>query len=88
MIDIEAKTALDDVIHSTETYPPQDLAKWLTTKAIYSRNLKWKKSNNEIKERKSKPEWTKDTERLGKNNQVIITRIRTGYTKATHSEGQ
>jgi predicted nucleic acid-binding protein len=38
-----------------------------------------------MKERKNKPEWTKDTERLGRKNQVIITRIRTGYTRATHS---
>jgi hypothetical protein len=84
--DIKAKTTLDDVMHSTETYLPQELAKWLTTKAIESQNLKWKKSNNEIKERKSKPERTKDTVGLGRKNQVIITRIRTGYTKATHSE--
>jgi hypothetical protein len=51
---IEAKTALDDVIHPSET--PQDLAKWLTTKAIELRNLKWKESTNEMIERKSKPE--------------------------------
>jgi hypothetical protein len=38
------KTTLD--VHSTVTYPPQDLIKWLTTKAIESRNLKWKESNN------------------------------------------
>jgi hypothetical protein len=28
MADIEAKIALEDVIHPTETYPPQYLAKW------------------------------------------------------------
>jgi hypothetical protein len=77
------KIVLDDVINSTETYPPQELAKWLTTKAIESRNRKWKKSNNEMKERKCKPEWTKDPEGLGRKNQVINTIIRTGYTKTT-----
>jgi hypothetical protein len=49
MADIEATIALENVIHPTETYPPN-------TKAIESRNLKWKESNNEMKERKSKPE--------------------------------
>jgi hypothetical protein len=82
---IEAKTSLDDVIHPTETYRPQELAKWLTIKAIESRNLKWKESNNEMKAIKIIPEWTKDTEELGRNNQVIITRVRTGYARATHS---
>jgi hypothetical protein len=38
-----------------------------------------------MKVRKSKPEWTKDTEGLGRKNQVIITRIRRGYTRATPS---
>jgi hypothetical protein len=60
--DTEVITTLVDVVHSTETYPPQDLTKWLTTKAIESRNLKWKESNNEMKERISKPEWIKYTE--------------------------
>jgi hypothetical protein len=82
---IAAKTSLDDVIHPTETYPLQELAKWLTFKSIELRNLKWKESNNEMKARKSIPEWTKDTEELGRNNQVIITRVRTGYVRATHS---
>jgi hypothetical protein len=85
MADIEAKIILYDVIHPTETYPPQDLAKWLTTKAIESRNLKWKESFIEMKERKSNPEWTKHTEGLGRKNQVIITRIRSGYTRSTRS---
>jgi hypothetical protein len=51
---LDEKAALDDVIHSTETYPAQVFAKWLTTKAIESENLKWKENNNEMKERKSK----------------------------------
>jgi hypothetical protein len=54
MVNIKAKTALDDVVHPTDT--PQDLTKWLTTKAIESRSLKWKESINEMKEIKSKPE--------------------------------
>jgi hypothetical protein len=78
MADLEAKIAIDDVIHPTKTYPTQYLAKLLTTKVIESRNLKWKENNNEIKKRKSRPAWTKDTKELERKNQVIITRIRTG----------
>jgi hypothetical protein len=51
---LDEKAALDDVIHSSETYPAQELAKWLTTKAIESQNLNLKENNNEMKERKSK----------------------------------
>jgi hypothetical protein len=83
MVNIEAKTAFDDVIHPTDT--PRDLTKWLTTKAIESQSLKWKESINEMKEIKSKPEWTEDTERLERKNQVIITRMTTEYTRAIHS---
>jgi hypothetical protein len=46
--DIEAKT-----------YPPQELGKWLTTKAIESRNLKWKKNNNKMKEKTANQNGTK-----------------------------
>jgi ribonuclease HI len=42
MADKDAKTALEDDIHPTETYIPQDLAKYPTIEAIESRNLKWK----------------------------------------------
>jgi hypothetical protein len=38
-----------------------------------------------MKDRTSKPKWTKDIEGLGRKNQVIITKIGTGYSRATHS---
>jgi hypothetical protein len=47
MADIEAKTALVDVIPPTETYPPQDLAKWLTTKAITKSQMEGEKQRKE-----------------------------------------
>jgi hypothetical protein len=41
-----------------------------------------------MKEIKSKPEWTKHTEGLGRKNQVIITRIKTEQqiTRAARSD--
>jgi hypothetical protein len=81
----EKSILIDNIIHPTETYLPQDLAKWLTIKTIESRNLKWKQSINEMKERMKKPEWTKDTEGPKRKNQGILIRIRTENTRATHS---
>jgi hypothetical protein len=34
-----------------------------------------------MKERRSKPKWSKETAGLGIKNQVIIIRIKTGYTR-------
>jgi hypothetical protein len=66
MADVEVKTALDDVKHPTETHPPQNLAKWLTTKAIESRNLKCRVSNNEMKESKKQTRIDQRHRRTGK----------------------
>jgi hypothetical protein len=82
MADIEAKTALVDVILPTETYPPQDLAKWLTTKANTKSQMEGEQQRKERK--KSKTDWTKDKEGLGRKHQVIITRITTGYMLLYH----
>jgi hypothetical protein len=37
-----------------------------------------------MKKRKSKPDWTKYREGLGRKNQAIITKIRSRYTTTTH----
>jgi hypothetical protein len=53
---------------TTERYPPDDLKKWLTDEDLKKRDERWKNGNNRMKERKPEP----------------ISRLKTGYTKATH----
>jgi hypothetical protein len=72
------------MLYATERIPLQDLIKWLTTKAKELQNERWSTCNNTMRERKGKAEWSKDTEGLGRRDQVKISRVRTGYTRVNH----
>jgi hypothetical protein len=37
-----------------------------------------------MKNRKKEIEWNKDTKKMKRRDQVVISRLRTGYTMATH----
>jgi hypothetical protein len=50
----EMKWQTYEQIYPIETYPSQLLTKWLNIKTIEARNLKFKESNNEMKEVKNK----------------------------------
>jgi hypothetical protein len=71
--DHAAKEVLDEDISTTEVYPPDDLKKWLTEEDFKKRVQRWTNGNNEMKERKP------DVDR-----KEAISRLRTGYTRATH----
>jgi hypothetical protein len=75
--DEEAKRALEDSIPNDEKYLPKDLIGWIKTEMAYSRQRKWE-------ERKKNMGWQNDTENLKRRNQVAVTRLRTGYSRATH----
>jgi hypothetical protein len=49
--DQAAKEALDEVISTTERYPPEDLQKWLTKEDFKKRDQRSKNGKNEMKER-------------------------------------
>jgi hypothetical protein len=78
--DEEAKAALDDDIQQNEEYPPKDLEKWLKTEMTKIRKERWRNGSNNMKGRKM---FTNMTE-TPKREQVVISRLRTGYTRATH----
>jgi hypothetical protein len=44
----------------------------------------WKNGNNESKERKPNVDKKEGTKRMPRKEQVTISRLRTGYTRATH----
>jgi hypothetical protein len=49
-----------------------------------SRQKRWERGENEMKNRKTSVSWQNNTVELSKREQVIIYRLRTGYTRATH----
>jgi hypothetical protein len=64
---------------TTERYPPDDL------KTSKKRDERWKNGNNRMKERKPDVERKEDTKEMPRKEEVAISRLKTGYTKATHS---
>jgi hypothetical protein len=44
----------------------------------------WEEGENVMKERKKNTGWQNDTEKLKMRDQVAVTRLRTGYSRATH----
>jgi hypothetical protein len=72
--DEEAKTALEDDLLSTEKYPPQDLIDWIKTEDKKTRKKDGKMAKKIGKKRLNEI----------KTDQVVISRLRTGYTMVTH----
>jgi hypothetical protein len=81
--DYAVKEALDEDISTTERYPQDDLKKWLIEEDFKKRDQRWKNGNNEMKERKPDVERKEDTKGMPSKKQVAISRLRTGYTRAT-----
>jgi hypothetical protein len=48
------------------------------------RDQRWKNANNEIKERKPDVDRKEDTKGMLRKEQVAISRLKTGNTRATH----
>jgi hypothetical protein len=67
-----------------EPYPPQDLIKWMKKEESRSRQERWKRGENEMKNWKTSVSWQNDTVKLSRREQVITSRLRTEYTRATH----
>jgi hypothetical protein len=57
------------------------LKKWLTEEDFKKRNQRWKNGNNKMKGSVDREE---DTKGMPMKEQVAISRLRTGYTRAIH----
>jgi hypothetical protein len=68
-------------IDNRETYPPQDLIKWMKKEEAMSRQ---QRGDNEMRNRKTSANWQNDTAELSRKEQMIISRLRTEYTRAIH----
>jgi hypothetical protein len=72
------KQAKDDLLF-TEKYLPQYLINWIKTE---DKKTRWQNSENNMKNGKKEIEWNKDTKKMKKRDQVVISKLRTGYTTA------
>jgi ribonuclease HI len=82
--DQAAQDALNEEIDYQEPYPPQDLMKWMKKEDLMKRQKGWKRGENDLKHRKASVSWQNYTVELSWKEQVVISRLRTGYTRATH----
>jgi hypothetical protein len=80
-----AKEALNEEIHHTETYPTKDLIKWRKKKNEQDQLEKWENSTTTMKEHKPHHIMNTNTKTMTRREQVVISRVRTGYTRVTHS---
>jgi hypothetical protein len=56
----------------------------LTEEDFKKRDQRWKNGKNEMKERKLDVDRKEDTKGMPRKEQVAISRLRTGYARATH----
>jgi hypothetical protein len=77
--------ALNEGTHHTETYPPHDLIAWIKEKHEQEQQEKWENSTTTMKERKPHHTMNTNTKTMTRREQVVISRLRSGYTRATHS---
>jgi hypothetical protein len=81
--DEEAKAALDDDIQNEE-YTPKYLENWLKTETTKIRKERWRNGSDNMKGRKIEHEYDGETRGMTRREPVVISRLRTGYTRATH----
>jgi hypothetical protein len=83
--DNAAKEARNEETHPTKTYPSQDLIAWIKEKHEQEQQENWENSTTTMKERKPHHIMNTKTKTMTRREQVVISRLRTGYTRATHS---
>jgi hypothetical protein len=88
--DQAAKEALHEDIATTETYPPDDLKKWLFEEDFNKRDHKWKNGNNERKDagRRQKRGYEKNAKEIASGNIQTQNRVYEGHPRPQHGRGQ
>jgi hypothetical protein len=82
--DEEAKNALEKDINDQELHLLQDLINWMKKTDAKNRQESWGQGENTIRVRKETIEWKDGSTNLSRKEQVVVSRLRTGYTRATH----
>jgi hypothetical protein len=71
--DDEAKAALDDDLQQNEE-----------AETTNERKARWRNGSNNMKGKKTENKYDGDTRGRTRREQVVVSRLRTGYTRATH----
>jgi hypothetical protein len=77
------RKALEEDINDRDLYPPQNWMKKADTK---NRQERLAQGENTMRFRKETIEWKDDSTNLIRKKKVVISRLRTGYTRATHTQ--
>jgi hypothetical protein len=80
--DEEAKATLDDDLEQNEEYPPNYLENWLKAETAKNRKERWRNGNNN--NWKTEHKYDEDTRAMTRREQVVISRLRMGHTRATY----
>jgi hypothetical protein len=83
LADQAAKEALNEEIDNQESFPPQDLMKLMKKVGLMNRQRRREGGENNMKHRKVSVSWQNYTVELSRKEQVVMSRLRTGYTRAT-----
>jgi hypothetical protein len=67
-----AKNALTEEIDNQETFPPQDLIKWMKKEEAMYREQRWERGDNKMRNRKTPASWQNDTAEISRKEQIII----------------
>jgi hypothetical protein len=83
--DEAAKNALAEDFNARELYPPQDLINWMKKTDAKNRQERWAQEEYTMRFRKETTiEWKDDSTNLSRKEQMLVSRLRTGYTRATN----
>jgi hypothetical protein len=84
--DEAAKNALEEEINDRELYPPENLINWIkkTNQRTDKKGGHNAQGENTMKLRKETIEWKDDSTNLSRKEQMVVSRLRTGHTRATH----
>jgi ribonuclease HI len=81
--DETAKNALEEDINNRELYSPQDLINWMIKTDAKNRQDRWAQGENTMRFRKETIELKDDSTNLSRKEQVVVSRLKTKYTRGT-----
>jgi hypothetical protein len=82
--DQAAKEVLNEEIDHQQLFPPQDLMKMDEKRGAHEQTKEMEGGENVMKHGKASVSWQNDTAELNRKEQVVISRLKMGYTRATH----
>jgi hypothetical protein len=80
------REAFNENLDRTKEYPLQDLANWITEQHEEQQQTQWEQTGSQMRNQKPLRTKRNNTSEMKRRDQVVISRPRTGYSRATHSQ--